>query len=66
MSQLELFEERAAIMQHDGGLTKQEAEHAAALAVVRCLPLTQEQAKTFQGLGWSAGKAIRFLERGHA
>jgi len=65
MSQLDLFEERAAIMEYDGGLSRMEAEHEAARDVVKIHHMTKEQRETFEGLGWSAGKALRFMRRHH-
>lgn len=63
MSQLELFEERAAIMEHDGGLSRWAAEQEAAKDVARVFALSKAQRDLFEGLGWGAGKALRFNSR---
>ena len=60
MNQLDLFEERAAIMEYDGGLPRVQAEHEAAKDVAR---VAQRLREPFERAGWSAGKAMRFQGR---
>jgi glutamate formiminotransferase len=63
MKQLELFEERAAIMEFDGGMERKKAERLAMKDVFPFLPMSNEKRNEFESIGWSAGKAIRFLSR---
>ena len=60
MNQLDLFEERAAIMEYDGGLPRVQAEHEAAKDVAK---VAQRLREPFERAGWSAGKAMRFQGR---
>lgn len=63
VNQLELFEERAAIMEYEGKMARNHAEDMARRDVWPFLPITQAQRHQFEAAHWSAGKALRFLER---
>lgn len=62
----DLFEERAAIIEHHGGFTKSDAEQLARHQLFRRVLRrpTQNEKPVFLRLGWSIGKQIRFLNRG--
>lgn len=63
MSQLELFRERACIIEFDGKIPRIHAEELARREIFHFWPITQVQRKEFESAGWSAGKALRFLGR---
>ena len=59
MSQLELFEERAAICEYEGGLSRDAAEALAAEELYDRCKMTLAEAVTYEAAGWSCGKALR-------
>lgn len=61
MSQLELFEERAAIKEYDGGMTRHEAEKQAREETSLVIPM--EDAIVYAHLGWSVHKWVRMARR---
>lgn len=50
-------------MEFDGKMKRIHAEEMARRDLWPFFPLTQAQRQRFDGAHWSAGKAIRFLER---
>jgi hypothetical protein len=50
MNLIDLFEERAAIMEYDGGMTREEAERLAALDVARLTEKARENEKMEKGV----------------
>lgn len=57
MSQLDLFEERAAIKEFDGGMSRKEAEKQAREET--SLTIKADDVAAYRELGWSTAKAIR-------
>lgn len=70
MDQLELYQERLAIMEFDGDVPRNQLERLAGLdardsarRAFPFLPMIQSQARAFKNVAWSAGKAVRLLAR---
>ena len=71
MNQLELFEERAAIMEYDGGMPRRKAEMAASTDAAKqylawLLPITNAVSRRqadFERVGWGFQKAFRMMAR---